>query len=73
MEDEAILYLALFVIIVALVVAFIIYIVIPIIGILIIIGVGIMAAVAGWGLISGIFVGIKNFFSILNEAHRNLP
>lgn len=72
MDDEVIIYLGLLVIIIAIIIGVIVYIVMPIIGVLIGIGFVITASVAVWGLISGAFVGLKNFFEVLSEAHHNL-
>ena len=51
----------------------IVYVILPITGVLLAVGVALLGGVAGAGLISGVFVGTKNFFVVLVEAHRKLP
>jgi len=46
--------------------------VVAVVGTIIAIGPILMGAVAAAGLISGVFVGIKNFFEVLDEAHNVL-
>ena len=51
----------------------IVYVILPITGVLLAVGVALLCGVAGAGLISGVFVGVRNFFAVLFEAHRKLP
>jgi len=50
----------------------IVYIVVPILGILFAIGLLIIGGIALAGFVSGIYLGIKNFFEVLQEAHSKL-
>lgn len=59
-------------IVIALIIAIIIYVVLPIIGIIIGIGLAIMAAIAGWGFLSGVVVAIRNFREVIVEAHEKI-
>ena len=54
-------------------IAIIVYVVIPIIGALLAIGGVILGVIALAGLVSGLAVGIANFFIVLKEAHDSLP
>lgn len=59
-------------VVIGLVVAFVVYVVLPILGILLAIGLLIAGGIAFAGFISGVFLGIKNFFEVLQEAHKKL-
>lgn len=60
-------------IVIAIIVLIIIYVVLPILGIILGIGLVLMAAIAGYGFLSGIVVAIKNFRDVITEAHKMLP
>jgi len=51
----------------------IVYVILPIAGILLGIGVVLLAGISAVGFVSGILVGMKNFFQIVLEAHQRLP
>jgi len=51
----------------------IVYVILPIAGILLGIGVVLLAEISAVGFVSGILVGMKNFFQIVLEAHQRLP
>jgi hypothetical protein len=61
------------IIVIYLVILFIVYVVIPVAGGLLAVGLALLASVAIAGFVSGVFVGFKNFFDVLIEAHRKLP
>lgn len=71
--DDGLIYILVILAVIAVVVLFVIYVVLPIIGALLGIGLILMVGIMGAGFISGIFVGIKNFFEVLFEAHSKLP
>ncbi len=71
--DEAIGYLIAIGVILVLLYLLIVYVILPITGILLGIGVVLLAAISAVGFVSGILVGIKNFFEIVIEAHQRLP
>lgn len=60
-------------IVIAIIIFIIVYIVLPIIGIIAGIGLALMAGIAGWGFLNGIYVAIKNFREVIIEAHEKLP
>ena len=65
--------LAVYLAIAAAVILFIVYVVLPIIGILLAIGGVILGIISLAGFVSGLGVGITNFFAVLQEAHESLP
>ena len=65
--------LAVYLAIAAAVIFFIVYVVLPIIGILLAIGGVILGIISLAGFVSGLGVGITNFFAVLQEAHESLP
>ena len=66
-KDELIGYLIGIVVVVVIIYFVIVYIVLPIVGVLLGIGVAILAIVAFAGLVSGIVVGINNFFIVFDR------
>jgi hypothetical protein len=59
--------------VIAVIVLIIVYVVLPIIGIILGIGLVLMAAIAAWGFLSGIYVAVRNFSEVIVEAHEKLP
>ena len=67
--DEGIVYL----VVIAFVVVAVIAIAVAVLSVLASIGPIILASILGVGFIWGSVVGIKNFFEVVAEAHRQLP
>lgn len=63
--EDAIAYLVMLGIIVAIIVA--------VVGALLSVGIFILGGIAGVGVISGMVVGIQNFYNVIVEAHSKLP
>lgn len=51
----------------------VVYVVLPILGVLIGIGLALLAGIAAIGFFSGMIVGFNNFINVLFEAHNKLP
>lgn len=71
--EEGLLYLIIIGVVLYLLYLFIVYVILPIAGFLLASGIGLMVVITGTGVVSGLFVGIKNFANILLEAHKELP
>jgi hypothetical protein len=63
--DDGLAYLALIIVI--------LIVIVYVVGFLLSIGIFILGAIAGAGVVSGLTVGIQNFSEVLAEAHRKLP
>lgn len=51
----------------------VVYVILPGIGIILAIGLAVLGCVAAAGLVSGIGVGLRNFTTVVIEAHKRLP